>query len=388
MKFTERDGKVLEVEVGDLKTLDQYVNKTALEHYREMFKDIKSRGIHFVLNFYHWPLPLWVHDPVRVRKGDLTGPTGWLSTTTVAEFARFAAYVAWKFEDIADEYSTMNEPNVVWGLGYTSVKSGFPPGHLSFELTERAFRNIVQAHCRAYDAAKSVTRKPVGIIYANSSFEPLTEKDKEAAEQAEHDNRWKFFDAVIRGKLGEEVRDDLKGRLDWIGVNYYTRTVVKAVEKGYRGVGGYGHGCERNSLSSAGRPTSDFGWEFYPEGLHDVLVKYWRRYGLKMYVTENGIADEADYQRPYYLVTHLSSVRRAIDDGADVRGYLHWSLADNYEWASGFTPRFGLIQVDYSTKRQYWKPSALVYREVAKSSGVPDDLEHLNRVPPVKPLRH
>lgn len=86
-----------------------------------------------------------------------------------------------------------------------------------------------------------------------------------------------------------------------------------------------------------------------------MLVRYWEKYGLPLYVTENGIADEADYQRPYYLVSHVYQVYQALRRGADVKGYLHWSLADNYEWASGFTPRFGLLKVDYTNKRLFWK---------------------------------
>jgi beta-glucosidase/6-phospho-beta-glucosidase/beta-galactosidase len=152
-------------------------------------------------------------------------------------------------------------------------------------------------------------------------------------------------------------------------------------------VEGYGHNCERNSLSLAGRPTSDFGWEFYPEGLYNLIMKYWRRYGLPIYVTENGIADEADYQRPYYLVTHLYQISKAIKDGAEVKGYLHWSLADNYEWSSGFKMRFGLLHVDYSTKRLYWRPSAFIYKEIVENQKITERIEHLNTIPPVHPLR-
>jgi len=118
-----------------------------------------------------------------------------------------------------------------------------------------------------------------------------------------------------------------------------------------------------------------------------VLVRYWEKYGLPLYVTENGIADEADYQRPYYLVSHVYQVYQALRRGADVKGYLHWSLADNYEWASGFTPRFGLLKVDYTNKRLFWNPSAFVYKEIAWSNGIPDHLEHLNRAPPTRGLR-
>nr|WP_252900445.1 family 1 glycosylhydrolase [Vulcanisaeta sp. JCM 14467] len=103
--------KVVKVDVDerDLRKLDEAVNRAALEHYRAIFNDLKNRNIFLILNLYHWPLPIWVHDPIRVRKGDLSGPTGWLDVKTVINFARFAAYVAWKFEDLVDIYSTMNE---------------------------------------------------------------------------------------------------------------------------------------------------------------------------------------------------------------------------------------------------------------------------------------
>lgn len=392
--FKEEKDSIESIEINEnmLKMMDEYANRDAINHYMEIFKDLKERGIYFILNLYHWPLPLWLHDPIRVRNGDLSGPIGWLSTRTVYEFARFSAYIAWKFDDIVDEYSTMNEPNIIWGLGYVSIKSGFPPARLSFQLSRKAMYNIIQAHARAYDAIKTISKKPVGIIYANTSFQPLTEADKDAVELAEYNSRWSFFDSIIKGEIvqGEEkiVREDLRNRLDWIGVNYYTRTVVKKTEKGFITVAGYGHACESNSISLAGLPTSDVGWEFYPEGLYDVLNKYWNRYHLYMYVTENGLADDADYQRPYYLVSHIYQVYRALNNGVDVRGYLHWSLTDNYEWALGFSKKFGLLKVDYATKRLYWRPSAFIYREIAHNNGIIDEIEHLNTTPPIKPLRH
>ncbi|GAB6944245.1 beta-galactosidase BgaS [Vulcanisaeta sp. JCM 14467] len=382
--------KVVKVDVDerDLRKLDEAVNRAALEHYRAIFNDLKNRNIFLILNLYHWPLPIWVHDPIRVRKGDLSGPTGWLDVKTVINFARFAAYVAWKFEDLVDIYSTMNEPNVVAWNGYINVKFGFPPGYLNPEFMRKALINLIQAHARAYDAIRIISKKPIGLIYANTAYTPLTEKDTKAVELAEQDTRWSFFDAIIHGNLYGEAREDLRNRLDWIGINYYSRLVVRLIgDNLYTMVPGYGHACERNSISPDNRPCSDFGWELYPEGLYDVLMKYWKRYHLPIYVTENGIADSADYLRPYYLVSHIYQVHRALSDGVDVRGYLHWSLTDNYEWASGFSMRFGLLYVDYTTKKQYWRPSAYIYREIALNKAIPDELMHLNTVPPVRPLR-
>ncbi len=381
----------VDINENALRIMDEYANKNALNHYREIFKDLKDRGIYLILNLYHWSLPIWLHDPIKVRKGDLSGPIGWLDNRTVYEFARFSAYIAWKLDDLVDEYSTMNEPNVVAGAGYANIKSGFPPGYLNFNLAKKAIYNFIQAHARAYDAIKYVSKKQVGIIYANTSFYPLTEKDEDAVEIAENRERWNFFDAIIKGEIISNnekiIREDLRNKLDWIGINYYSRTVIKRTEDGYIAIPGYGHICERNSISLAGLPCSDFGWEFFPEGLYDVTMKYWKRYGLPLYITENGIADDADYIRPYYLVSHIYQVYRALNNGAKINGYFHWSLTDNYEWASGFWPRFGLLKVDYSTKKLYWRPSAYIYKEIVKNHGIIDEIIHLNSIPPTKPLR-
>ncbi|ARM75441.1 beta-galactosidase BgaS [Acidianus manzaensis] len=384
--FKENEEDITEVEINEniLREIDHYANKDAITHYREIFKDIKNREIHLILNLYHWPLPLWLHDPIRIRNGDLTGPMGWLSTRTVYEFARFSAYVAWKFDDLVDLYVTINEPNVVWGNSFIpSIKA-------NLELRKKAFYNLVQAHARAYDAIKNISKKSVGIVYANTSFQPASENDIEAVEIAEYENRWMYFDAIIRGEIKKQekiIREDLKNKVDWIGVNYYTRTVVKKIEDGYTRVNGYGHSCGPNSVSPSGFPCSDNGWEVAPEGLYDVLVKYWNRYHIHMYVTENGIADDMDYLRPYSLVSHIYQTNRAINEGADVRGYMHWSISDNYEWGVGFSMKFGLLKVDFPTKKLYWRPSAFVYREIAKNNGITDELEFLNRIPPVQLCR-
>ncbi len=161
----KENSPVISVDLNEskLREMDNYANHEALSHYRQILEDLRNRGFHIVLNMYHWTLPIWLHDPIRVRRGDFTGPTGWLNSRTVYEFARFSAYVAWKLDDLASEYATMNEPNVVWGAGYAFPRAGFPPNYLSFRLSEIAKWNIIQAHARAYDAIKSVSKKSIGI---------------------------------------------------------------------------------------------------------------------------------------------------------------------------------------------------------------------------------
>ena len=386
-------GDIVQVDVDEnvLEKMDSIANKAAVKRYTEIFGDLKERGISLIINAYHWPLPLILHDPIESRSTGLTNSSnGWINHTTVIEFVKYAAYLAWKFDDFADQFSIMNEPNVVWGNGFVNVKSGFPPAYLSIQAATLAKKHMVEACARSYDQMKRYSSKPIGVIYANSDIQMLSPDDELIAEKVRYNDRYSFFDALLKGDLSwcgqldnkgrfseisQKHRKDMINRLDWIGVNYYTRTVFKADISGYKAMKGYGHSCTAGLPSADGREVSDFGWEIYPMGLYNVLKQYWQRYNLPMIVTENGIADCLDTMRPRFLVSHIRQVERAVNDGIDVQGYLHWSLLDNYEWCSGFDMKFGLIGVDLKTKKAQVRPSALVYKRIIESKGVPEDLE-------------
>lgn len=385
-KITEKPLQAYDA--GEIKMLidelDRHVDREALNHYVTIFNDLREKGIMIIVNLYHWSMPAWIHDPLKIRGGEATDKLGWLASDIADQFAIFAAYMAYKMNDFAVGFSTMNEPNVLYKNGFQNLKSGFPPSILSARYAMQARKNILKAHSLAYDLMKTVTDKPIGLIYSNTSFTPYdSEKDTKAVEKANFEEKWSFFDLIINGdrELGISGR-----KLDWIGINYYSRTVVREDEHGFQRVLGFGQAGEKNAVSADSRPNSDFGWEFYPEGLEDVIMRYWNRYHLPMYITENGIADGADYQRPYYLVSHLVSVHNSIKQGADVRGYLHWSLVDNYEWSSGFKQKFGLIGFDDDKKLQ-WRPSALLYGEIARMDAIPEKFSHLNSIPPIQALR-
>lgn len=392
-----RDEGIIDIDITerDLEKLDKLANADAVKHYEEIFRDIKEKGMKLIVNLYHWPLPLWIHDPIVARDSFLReGALGWYEERSVVEFAKYVAYVAWKFGGLADMWSTMNEPNVVWMLGYNNLI--FPPGVICPEASLRVAINMIEAHARAYDQIKRFTGSDyVGIIYAVTPSEPLTdsEEDRRASEISDYRSTLWYFEAIINGILdtsfgdmfeGEKItRKDLKDKADWIGVNYYSRSVVTSFKEPYfyRVVPNYGFACSPRSKSSDNRPTSDFGWELYPEGIRKAinLVKV---YGKPLMITENGVADSRDYIRPWQIPTHLAQVYKAIrEDGANVMGYLHWSLIDNLEWAAGFRQRFGLIYVDMETKRRYPRPSAFIYREIVRNNCIPEYLEEYARFP-------
>lgn len=376
----DRDGNIISVDVPEkaLEELDRLANKNAVEHYREMFSDWVSRGKKLIINLNHFTLPIWLHNPIKVRKlSPDRAPAGWLDKRAVVEFAKYAAYIAWKLGDLPVMWSTMNEPNVVYEQGYMFTKGGFPPGYLSFEAAAKARKHLLEAHARAYDNIKKYSKKPVGIIYTFAWSEVLGEEPSGGrAKRIREQYVYSFIDELVFGP-----REDLKKRVDWLGVNYYSRLVYGVVGEKVVPLHGYGFLCGEGRVSSrAGRPCSDMGWEVYPEGLYYLLSELWKRYQLDMIVTESGIADRTDRYRSYHLVSHLYSIYKALQEGISVKGYLHWSLTDNYEWARGFSMRFGLVHVDFKTKKRYLRPSALVYREIAMSSGIPEELEHLKEV--------
>jgi len=191
-----------------------------------------------------------------------------------------------------------------------------------------------------------------------------------------------WLDENLNGvKEKEETKNYLGQRLDWLGVNYYTRLVVKGktsiLAKIFAGISAvpefvadYGIACQPNSKSADGLPTSDAGWEIYPEGMLEALNAM-RTYGKPLYVTENGIADEKDALRPSFIIEHLKVLEKAIsEEKIDVRGYFHWALTDNYEWAKGFGHKFGLYSVDLETKSRKNRKSAEVLKEIIQGREV------------------
>ncbi len=377
VKVEKSGGAILKVEIDEnaLKELEKVANMQAVEHYRKIMKDIKEKGIHLIVDLNHFTLPLWLHDPLKVRKYGVENveESGWYSEDSVIEFAKFAAFCAKHFGDLVDEWSTMNEPQVVSSLGYILVNAGFPPAYPSLEAYVKTMINQAQAHARAYDALKEISKKPVGIIYSFSPAYPASE-DGEHVEMANYYQNFWFMDMITLGRIGklfdgmEEIeREDMKNRVDFIGINYYTRIVVdRGGPLGWKILGGYGYACPPYSKSLDGYPTSETGWEIFPRGLYDTIRMLHERYELDMIVTENGTADSEDSLRPFFLIAHIHQVEKALEEGYPVLGYLHWSLIDNYEWAQGFGKRFGLVHVDYKTLKRTPRPSAYVYSVIIK----------------------
>lgn len=387
--------------------LDRLANQAAVRHYAAELRAIRRRGMEPVLTLNHFTLPAWLHDPIGVRAAFAgVGPDdplpalergGWLDGRTVREFGRFAAWAAWRYGRLVDLWVTINEPMVVAVNGYVNVAGAFagwfPPGVYSFPAAVRAVRNLSKANALAYDAVhRHDDRARVGPVHNMIAFtpaDPASANDRAGAEHADYVFNRVFLNAVVRGIDDRDVdgrieagerRRDLRGRADFIGLNYYFRSRVT-------GLGGpasttvplfdflpgntYSH-PQNPAAPPCPTTCTEFGWEIYPQGFRRVL-RIAGGYGLPVFVTENGLADADDDLRRDYLLAHLRAMRGAMRDGlARVKGYFAWSLVDNFEWAAGYYPRFGFFAYDQGTLARRERPSARVFQGIARTGSLPD----------------
>lgn len=396
------DKNIAKIDVNDdaLENLEKIANKDAVSHYRAVIEDLRVNDFEVFVCLNHFTLPLWIHDPIVVHNTKLRkGPKGWVNEDTLIEFTKYAAYAAWKLGDIVDKWATFNEPMVIPETSYIIPESGFPPALRNFKASKKAAKHMTIAHARSYDVIKkidtikadkdSLSAADVGLIHNVIPTKPFSaekKSDVKAAEFMNHMHNHFFIQSVCNGWLDEnlngvkdrgEAKHYLGQRLDWLGVNYYSREVMKGrasiLAKLFAGipaipdmVPNYGFLCQPNSKSADRLQTSDSGWEIYPEGILDAL-KAMKTYGKPLYVTENGVADAKDTFRSSFIIEHLKVLERAInEEKIDIRGYLHWSLTDNYEWSKGFRMKFGLYSVDLETKARKERKSAKIYEKIIK----------------------
>ena len=352
------------------------VNRAGLAFYDRLVDSLLAAEIQPNVTLYHWDLPAALDD-----RG------GWLNPDIASWFADYANVMYAALDDRVAMWATLNEPWVVTDGGY--LQGVLAPGHRSLFEAPIAAHNLMRAHAAAVASYRAVGKQRIGIVVNLEPKYPASDRsdDMEATARADAYMNRQYLDPALLGRYPDELReifgeawpehasaelDSLREPVDFVGVNYYTRSVTKhdvlAVP------------VRAGRVEQPRHAYTETGWEVYPDGLTDVLKWVTGRYGrIPIYVTENGAAfydppqaiDGAidDPLRVAYYRSHLRAAHRALCDGVDLRGYFAWSLLDNYEWSLGYSKRFGLVHVDYATQRRTPKASARFYAEVIRTHG-------------------
>ena len=350
------------------------VNQAGIDFYSNLIDELLKNGIEPFITLYHWDLPYALH-----LKG------GWLNPQSPDWFEEYTKLVVQSFGKIVKHFITFNEPSVFIGLGY--MGGDHTPGYkLQTKEILMIATNVLLSHGRAVSVIKgSIPEAQVGITLATQPQIPLTKKDEENAYKTYFDEGlnnlgciWGmpfWVDPIVFGKfpkklvkeasdkfpkLTKKQLESIGQKIDFIGLNIY--------EARYNG----------DFKRKPGYPHNELGWDIFPEALEWGIKLNYKRYGLPIYITENGITCHDwvsldgkvhDPNRIDFLARYLHGLKKAADEGADVRGYFYWSLMDNFEWAKGYNPRFGLIHVDYDTQKRTLKDSAGWYKNVIETNG-------------------
>lgn len=351
-----------------------------LEFYRKLLQGLHQRGISPAVTLYHWDLPQYLEDA-----------GGWTNRATVDAFVEYAEVLFKEFGDLVPSWITHNEPWCSAFLGYGI--GAHAPGHTDWEMAARASHHLMLSHGLAVRAYRKLGLKgDIGITLNCSYMETVSDsvEDLHALDAADaFTNRW-FLDPLFKASYPEVLKttifasvsnwdfiqegdlEAISGPIDFLGVNYYSRTVVKHNPDAP-------HQVEHLSASL---PTTEMGWEIYPQGLYKLLTRIRNDYtgDLPLYITENGAAfvdvlengEVHDSARVDFLRDHFQAALQFIGEGGPLKGYYVWSLMDNFEWAEGYNKRFGIVYVEYDSQERVLKDSAKWYSEVIKQNTLVD----------------
>jgi beta-glucosidase len=316
----------ISIEWSRIEPEDGIFNQDEIAHYRKVLQSMNDRGLKSFVTLWHFTIPAWFSEEGGFEQKDAP-----------EKFARYCNFVVGQLNDLCQNFSTINEPLVITGIGYH--RGEWPPFKKSKIKAFKVVNQLIRSHNLAYKEIKRENENiNVGIVKHNicfvSNWNPW---NKIKAAFADYACNCYFLNRTMKNS-------------DSIGINYYTCR--------FFGV--------KNDV-----PKSDMGWPLNPEGLAKVLVGV-KKYNKPVYVTEAGIADEKDQYRSEYIKGLVKSVHEAIESGVDVRGFMYWSILDNFEWAEGFWPRFGLVEIDYKSpdKTRTIRKSAYTYKTVCENNGL------------------
>ena len=352
------------------------INAAGLDFYERLADTLLENGIEPMATLFHWDLPAALDD-----RG------GWLNPDIAHWFADYAAAVFRRLDGKVKLWSTLNEPWVVADGGY--LHGVLAPGHRNRFEAPLATHHLLRAHGAAVQAYRGEGRHRIGVVVNLEPKHPASQDaaDRAAAARADAYMNRQYLDPLLLGRYPDEMGEifgdawprwpvqDLaliRQPIDFVGINYYTRSVTRFDRDAWP--------LEAAAVRQQRTTYTQTDWEVFPQGLTEVLLQVSQRYGHPpLYITENGAAFPdppaatrgrvADPLRVDYLERHIRAAHAAIEGGVDLRGYFVWSLLDNFEWAHGYSKRFGIVHVDYATQQRTLKDSARRYAEIVASRG-------------------
>lgn len=299
-------------------------DKKAILHYLTILKQLRKYKIKTFVTLQHFTNPLWFS-----KSG------AWERKDSPEIFKRYTDVVIAELGEYIDFWITLNEPTLYTYFAY--IDGSWPPEKKSYSAALRVINNQALGHRLAYDQIhEKYPKAMVGISSNNFPYYPQLIVD--------------YPIAILFNKIVNYIfLDKIRKHQDFVGLNYYSPV---------------------RYLGTKNLPKTDMGWLVYPKGLGDITRMIWKRYKKPIFITENGLADQNDRQREKYISKHLARLHACIESGVDVRGYLHWSLLDNFEWALGYYPKFGLYEVNFDTQERKPRPSAKYYSEICKTNSL------------------
>ena len=352
------------------------VNEAGLAFYERLVDTLIANGIEPLCTLYHWDLPAALDD-----RG------GWLNRDIADWFADYARILFTQLDGRVKKWVTLNEPWVVTDGGY--LHGALAPGHRNMFEAPIASHNLMRAHGAAVKVYREVGAHEIGLVVNIEPKYPASDRPEDIAATARADaymNR-QYLDPALKGSYPAELKEifgeawpdwptsdlaDITQPVDFIGINYYTRNIVRHDETSWP--------LKANMVMQKGKTYTETGWEVHAPALTDLLLWFKDRYGATpLYITENGAAfydppvaagdGVHDPLRVSYLKEHIAAIGDAIAAGVDVRGYMLWSLFDNLEWSLGYSKRFGMVHVDFETQIRTPKDSAKFYSRIIASNG-------------------
>lgn len=299
-------------------------DKKEIEHYRKVIKALRERNIEPFVTLWHFTNPLWLKN-------------GWLNKKAVFYFTRYVEKIVSSLGEDVKFWITLNEPMVYSFLSYLFAK--WPPRQMNTFNFFKVRNTLAEAHIESYNIIKNMSPEfQIGIAKNNTYYTQFA--------------NWCPFEWAIKKILeynnNKWFLNKITNYQDFIGLNYYFHREINPL-----------------ILKTKILPQNqtNMGWEICPEGIYHLLMDL-KKYNKPVYITENGIADTRDEKRGKFIKDHLYWLNRALEDGVDVKGYLYWSLLDNFEWAEGFWPKFGLVEIDYLTMERRIRKSAYEYAKI------------------------